>query len=90
MSEEHSPSSQLGLGELRDRVVGSGGEGDHAAVGGRDGEGDVGGRGVPIKGSQLLWSGTLNGRNEEKCSRSGLGDKWIKPQLPQGHCVTLL
>ena len=59
MSEEHPSRSQLGLGELRDRVVGPGGKGDHATVGGGDGEGDVGGRGVPIKGSQLLWSGML-------------------------------
>ena len=66
MGEEHLSSSQLGLGELRDRVIGSGGEGDDATVGGRDGEGDVGGRGVPIKSSQLHWSGMLQDIKWEK------------------------
>ena len=84
MGKEHSPSSQLGLGELRDRVVGSGGEGDHTAVGGGDGEGDVGGRGVPIKGSQLLWSGTLNGRNEKNARGVVLVTNGSNPSCHKG------
>ena len=63
MSEEHASGSELSLGESRNGVVGSGGEGDHSAVGGRDGEGDVGRWGVPIKSSQLLRSGMLQDIN---------------------------
>ena len=56
MGEEDLSSDQLRLSERGDRVVAPRGEGDHAAVGRRDREGDVAGWSVAIKGSELFWS----------------------------------
>ena len=54
MCEEDLPSSQLLLGEPRDRVGGSAGQADQTAVRGGDGEGEVGVRGVAVLRCQLL------------------------------------
>ena len=56
MGEEDLSVDQLRLSERGDRVVAPRGEGDHAAVRGRDGEGDVGGSGVTVESSQLRGS----------------------------------
>ena len=56
MGEEHFVGRQLLLSESGHWVRGSGGKADHAAVRGRDGEGDVGGSGVTVKSSQLRGS----------------------------------
>ena len=53
MCEENLLGGQLVLAELGDRVGGSGGEADHAAVRGRDGEREVGSGAVRVLRPEL-------------------------------------